>query len=82
MLVQIAEILETNDQVPVTQLSVKILYDDLNTHAVFYWALHTVTGTKVNEGTVDCVGEEYELWDGNNNFPYEYVAQVKGLSLI
>lgn len=82
MLVPIEEILETNEHIPVTQLCIRILSDDLNTHAVFYWSLHTSTGTKINEGTIDCTGDDYATWDGNNNFPYEYVCSIKGLSLI
>lgn len=48
-----------------------------------YYILLTADGQQVHDGNKEMADEAYELWDGNdNNYPYEFVAQQLGLTII
>jgi len=80
---QITPVQDTNDKSLIaTQLRVLGVSDDYETQATFNWYLFTETGELVNNGTVVCTEEDYLLWDGNNEFPYTFVAGVKNLEII
>lgn len=77
---QIAPKQDTNDVTLIaTQLRVAIYHDDLESQATFNWYLFTETGELVNNGTLICAEEDYLLWDGSNEFPYNFVAGIKNL---
>lgn len=65
-----------------TQLQVWGTYDDLETFCNFGWQLFTATGEPIDTGAVQCSGVEYLNWDGNRQFPYDYVANFLGLILV
>jgi hypothetical protein len=73
----------------------RIIADDLETSATFYWNLNEVaistdeTGTptesagqQLAEGNISMSGEEYQAWDGSNTAAYEFVANAIGVVII
>lgn len=72
----------TNEDIMATQLKVTIIEDDLEIQAFFNWYLFTDTGEVVNNGITMCNNEDYTNWDGNSDFPYNFVASLLGLTII
>lgn len=72
-------------------LFVKIFNDNLYNSCVFQWKLGTLkpslaTGFSYSlnikaESNVTCDGLNYTNWDGNNEFPFEYVANLLDLTI-
>jgi hypothetical protein len=66
----------------------RIISDDLETSATFYWNLNEASvdesnnssvGQQLAEGNVSMAGEDYSSWDGSNLAAYEYVAGKIGV---
>ena len=72
----------TSEPLIATQLLIQSVNDDLATSCRFEWKLFTEDGTYVNNGTIDCVGEDYTNWQGDNNYPYVFVANFLNLTII
>jgi hypothetical protein len=64
-----------------TQISVQNSNDNLEDSCLFTWQLYTEQGEYVDNGSIPCSGVEYLNWDGNRQFPYEYVANNIGVIL-
>jgi hypothetical protein len=71
---QIKPIQYTEEGNLATQLQVTLVYDDLNTSCSFDWKLFDDNGTLVNNGIINCFGNDYLSWSGDNNFPYTFVS--------
>lgn len=56
--------------------------DNLESQCSFGWQLLTSQGAYVDTGAVFCAGQEYTQWDGNRSFPYTFVANFIGVTLI
>lgn len=65
-----------------TQLQVWNVNDNLESSCTFGWQLLTQQGAPIDTGAIECSGVEYLNWDGNRQFPYDYVANFLGLILI
>jgi len=79
---QIEPIQNTTDGNLATQLLVTIVTDDLLSFCSFDWKLFDDNGTLVNNGLLSCFGEDYSNWNGNNDYPYSFVATAKNLTLL
>lgn len=69
-----------NDPIFCTRLYVQISNDNLNTQCTLYWELRDRFGVLHDRGNGLIVGEDYATWDGNNQFPFEFEADILGLS--
>jgi hypothetical protein len=64
----------TGNGIMSTQLKVSILNDDLESSCNFEWKLFSDAGACTDKGIIICSGNDYLGWNGNNDFPYTYVA--------
>ena len=69
----------------------RIIADDLETSATFYWNLNAAqldeegvssAGQQLAEGNISMSGEEYQAWDGSNDAAYQFVASAIGVVII
>jgi len=72
----------TSEPVIAEVLKVVIVEDNLSSFARFGWWLFTAEMNFVDTGILRCEGEDYTSWDGNNQYPYIFVANQLGLQLI
>jgi hypothetical protein len=79
---QIKPVQFTNEQILAEYLKVVIIEDDLTSFARFAFILFTSEMVTVDSGIVRCEGTDYTDWDGNNEFPYIYVASQINIELI
>jgi hypothetical protein len=73
----------TGTDITATQLAVIIEQDDLATKCQVVFQLFQADGTPVLEAehcSID--GADYQNWNGDNAYPYQYVANRYNLSLI
>ena len=73
----------TGTDITATQLAVIIEQDDLSTKCQVVFQLFQADGTPVLDAehcTID--GTDYSDWNGDNNYPYTYVANRYGLVLV
>jgi len=65
-------------------LDAQIISDNLQSNCSFYWMLkeadtvveeQTISGAVLADGNANLSGEDYDNWDGNNNYAFEYIAQ-------
>lgn len=65
-----------------------IINDNLESSCTFYYQLCSsgeqpdTIGQSLAEGNVSMSGEDYLVWDGDNNYAYTYIAQQLNLTLI
>jgi len=67
-----AKFTDTSD---VARLYVSINNDDLLSQCVFLYRLCDELRNNNNGGTITCIGDYYKNWDGNNEFPFTFVAE-------
>ena len=64
-----------NDETEATHLLVNLNQDDLYSCAMFSYSLLDDNEKYLYNGIINVEGEDYTTWDGNNEYPYEYVAE-------
>lgn len=69
------------DKPEVDNLVVAIQGDNLTDYAQFTYTLRSGELSVIN-GQVNCSGEDYQGWNGNNDFPYNFVANTIGVEII
>lgn len=70
-----------NDTAMARFLNVSIISDDLKSNATFHWVLFSANSVPLQMGDVTCIGEEYTAWNGNNVYPFSFVAEKLGLAI-
>ena len=72
-------------------LDAYIINDNLATSCTFYWMLkeadtvvdeQTIAGQVLADGNVTMSGEDYDNWDGNNDYAFEYIAEQINVTII
>ena len=81
---QIEPIQYTTEGNEATQLLVTSINDDLLTFCNFDWKLFDTAGSLVDNGLLLCTGTDYSNWNGDNIYPYIFVANnlAKSITLI
>ena len=68
-----------------------IINDNLSSSCTFYWMLkeadtvvdeQTVAGQTLADGNVTMSGEDYDNWDGSNDYAFEYIAEQINVTII
>ena len=68
-----------------------IINDNLSSSCTFYWMLkeadtvvdeQTVAGQTLADGNVTMSGEDYDNWDGSNDYAFEYIASQINVTII
>jgi len=68
-----------------------IINDNLSTSCTFYWMLkeedtvteeQTTSGQTLSDGNVTMTGEEYEGWDGSNDYAFNYIASQINVTIV
>lgn len=65
-----------------SHIHVSIVHDDLQNSCRLFYALFDTEGNIPLQRNMDMDVEAYQAWDGNNDYPYQYVAQKLNLVLI
>lgn len=65
-----------------TKLYVSITSDNLTNQATFMATLYAGNGANLLNQQVDCGGEEYLGWNGDNDFPFSFCAENLGVEII
>jgi hypothetical protein len=64
-------------------LDAQIINDNLESNCTFYWMLkeadsvvdeQTISGQTLADGNVSLSGEDYDNWDGSNDYAFSYIA--------
>ena len=66
----------------ITKLQVKITFDDLSTYCILSYVLLNDSLESISLGSAEISGNDYVNWDGNNDYPFTYVANQLNLTLI
>jgi hypothetical protein len=68
-----------------------IINDNLSSSCTFYWMLkeadsvvdeQTVAGQVLADGNATMSGEDYDNWDGSNDYAFEYIAEQINVTII
>jgi hypothetical protein len=78
-------------------LDASIISDNLQSNCTFYWQLkeadtvipadeqveeQTISGQVLADGNTSLSGEDYDNWDGSNDYAFSYIAQQINVVLI
>jgi hypothetical protein len=64
-------------------LDAQIINDNLESNCTFYWMLkeadsvvdeQTISGQTLADGNANLSGEDYDNWDGSNDYAFSYIA--------
>jgi hypothetical protein len=63
-----------------------IINDNLSTSCTFYWMLKEdlddEVGQTLADGNTTITGEEYEGWDGSNDYAFNYIASQINVTIL
>jgi hypothetical protein len=64
-----------------------IINDNLSSSCTFYWMLKEAdqeeqTGQVLADGNATMSGEDYDNWDGSNDYAFEYIAEQINVTII
>jgi hypothetical protein len=71
-----------NDTTNVDHLGVRIISDDLKSIATLYWALMDSNGVVHYDSNDFIRGTDYTSWNGNNSFPFTFIADKNNIVFI
>lgn len=67
----------------------RIIADDLETSATFYWNMNAKSddaenpiGQQLIDGNISMSGEDYDAWSGSNEAAYSFVANAIGIEIV
>ena len=72
-------------------LDAQIINDNLESNCTFYWMLkeadsvvdeQTISGQTLADGYASLSGEDYDNWDGSNDYAFSYIATQINVVLI
>ena len=64
-----------------------IINDNLSTSCTFYWMLKEAdqeeqAGQVLADGNTTMTGEDYDNWDGSNDYAFEYIAEQINVTIL
>jgi hypothetical protein len=63
-------------------LDATIIHDNLETTCTFYWTIKEDKGQTLADGNVTMTGEDYEGWDGSNDYAFDYIASQINVTIL
>jgi len=72
-------------------LDAQIISDNLQSNCTFYWMLkeadsvvdeQTISGQILADGNASLSGEDYDNWDGSNDYAFSYIAKQINVVLL
>jgi len=72
-------------------LDAYIINDNLSSSCTFYWMLkeadsvvdeQTIEGQVLTDGNATMSGDDYDNWDGSNDYAFEYIAGQINVTII
>ena len=72
-------------------LDAQIINDNLESNCTFYWQLkeadsvvdeQTISGQTLADGNASLSGEDYDNWDGSNDYAFSYIANQINVVLL
>lgn len=70
-----------NDTTKARYIGVQIVSDNLKSGSVFVYTLYAASGKSLDNGIVECKGDDYTGWTGDNKFPFSFVATKLGIAI-
>lgn len=67
------------DTVNATRVGVKIIADDLKSYSQLFWCLLDGNGNVLLSGNAIISGTDYQNWNGNNLYPFTFIANKYNL---
>ncbi len=61
---------------------IRIIYDDLETIANFYYEFLSENKIVLGKGNFEVTGEDYQNWDGSNEFVWDFAVSKYALILV
>jgi len=58
------------------------LNDNFKSYCKFHWVLFSEDMHPLKSGQIDCEGEDYLAWDGNNEFPFTFVSNELEIEIV
>jgi hypothetical protein len=74
--IQPLQIWKNGQQLTASVLDAIIINDNLSTSCTFYWMLKEEgeVGQTLADGNTTMTGEDYDNWDGSNDYAFDYIA--------
>jgi hypothetical protein len=73
-------------QLTASVLDAIIINDNLSTSCTFYWMLKEdlddEVGQTLADGNATMTGEDYDNWDGTNDYAFEYIATQINVTIL
>jgi len=70
------------DTTNTTHLGVRIISDDLKSECTLYWCFLDAYGHETMNGNATICCQDYNNWNGNNQFPFIFIANKFGLTFL
>jgi hypothetical protein len=84
--IQPIQIWKNGQQLTASVLDAIIINDNLSTSCTFYWMLKEdlddEVGQTLADGNTTMTGEDYDNWDGSNDYAFEYIATQINVTIL
>ena len=82
--IQPIQIWKNGQSLTASILDAIIINDNLSSSCTFYWMLKEdgEEGQVLADGNTTMSGEDYDNWDGNNDYAFEYIAEQINVTII
>jgi hypothetical protein len=80
------QIWKNGQQLTASVLDAIIINDNLSTSCTFYWMLKEdlddEAGQTLADGNATMTGEDYDGWDGSNDYAFSYIAKQINVTIL
>jgi hypothetical protein len=75
---------KNGQQLTASVLDANIINDNLSTSCTFYWMLKEEgeAGQTLADGNATMTGEDYDNWDGSNDYAFNYIAKQINVKIL
>jgi hypothetical protein len=84
--IQPIQIWKNGQQLTASVLDAIIINDNLSTSCTFYWMLKEdlddEVGQTLADGNATMTGEDYNNWDGSNDYAFSYIAEQINVTIL
>jgi hypothetical protein len=82
--IQPIQIWKNGQSLTASILDAIIINDNLSTSCTFYWMLKEdgEAGQVLADGNATMTGEDYDNWDGSNDYAFDYIAEQINVTIL